>query len=83
MRESVEGVDIDDGVDAEAALRDGCPNCPFLGARVSSVRYAERLSRESLEGWTEVSETVETVSRRSLLVSVSEVGGFRKSSFAV
>ena len=49
-------------------------------SRVSSVRCRERLSRESLEGWTEVSETV---SRRSLLVSVSEVGGFRKSSFAV
>ena len=50
---------------------------------MSSVRCPERLSRELLEGWTEVSETVETVSRCSLSVSVSEVGSFRKSSFAV
>lgn len=81
----MEGVDIVDGVDADTA-RDGCPNCPFLGARLSSVKCPERLSRESLVGWTEVSETVETVSRRSLSVSVSvsvsRVGGFRKSSFA-
>ena len=43
---------------------------------MSSVRYTERLLRESLEGWMEVSETVEMVSHRSLLVLVSEVGGF-------
>ena len=50
---------------------------------MSSVRCPERLLRELLKGWTEVSETVEMVSHCSLSVLVSEAGGFRKSSFAV
>ena len=75
----MEGVDIVDGVSMDV-VRDGCPNCPFLGARLSSVKCLERFLRGSFDSWIEVSETVETVSRHSLSVSVSEQGAFRKSS---
>ena len=38
--ESVEGVDIVDGVIwLGLGKQDGCPNCPFRGARVSLVKY--------------------------------------------
>ena len=71
----MEGVDIVDGVSTDV-VRDRCPNCPFLGARLSSVKCLERFSRGSFDSWIEVSETVETVSRRSLSVSVLEQGAF-------
>ena len=40
VRESVEGVDIVDGVIWLGLGKwAGCPNCPFRGARVSLVKY--------------------------------------------
>ena len=77
----MEGVDIVNGVDGVKRVdadtaQDGCLNCPFLGARLSSVNCLERLSRESLVGWTEVSEMVEMVVCCLLSVLVSKVGGF-------
>ena len=40
VHESVEGVDIVDGVIWLGLGKwDGCPNCPFRGARVSLVKY--------------------------------------------
>ena len=76
----MEDVDGVKGVDADTA-QDGCLNCPFLGARLNSVKCPERLLRESLVSWTEVSEMVETVSCHLLSVLVSRIGGFQKSSF--
>ena len=71
----MEGVDIVDGVSMDV-VRDGYPNCPFLGARLSSVKCLERFLRGSFDGWIEVSETVETVSCHLLSVSVLERGAF-------
>ena len=83
----MEGVDIVNGVDGVKRVdadtaQDGCLNCPFLGARLSLVNCLERLSRELLVSWTEVSEMVEMAGHCSLSVSVSKVGGFQKSSFS-
>ena len=63
----VEGVDILEVVSWDGAW-DWCPNCPFLGARLSSVRWFKRFSRESLDCKL---ESVETVSWCSLVVSDS------------
>ena len=56
-------------VDIVKGVLAGCPNWPFLGARLSSVRWLARLKRKSIDCQTEEFELVDTVSHCLLAVS--------------